>query len=159
MKISVLPCHQERWVCDRIRTDANMTLFNKLDSLHRNEQNHKTIEKLSTSTTINRNRKSTVEFSKRGFKPPVQVTKPPTRGRTQNKREKKSPNHNSENKGGWGGRGREITENQERLTALTLSAIFATHITTANLLLQKAETVNLFSTSLNLAVELRTPMS
>lgn len=45
------------------------------------------------------------------------------------------------------------------LTALTVSAILAAHITTANLLLQNAATVNLFSTSLNFAIEFKTPIS
>lgn len=45
------------------------------------------------------------------------------------------------------------------LTALTVCAIFDTTMITANRLLQNAATVSLFSMSLSLAVELRTPMS
>ena len=48
---------------------------------------------------------------------------------------------------------------KELRTALTVSAIFDMHITTANRLLQNAATVSLFSMSLSFAVELRTPMS
>jgi hypothetical protein len=53
----------------------------------------------------------------------------------------------------------EVLKWKESLTALTVSAILAAHITTANLLLQKLATVNLFSMSLSFACEFNTPMS
>jgi hypothetical protein len=46
-----------------------------------------------------------------------------------------------------------------QLTALTVSAILDMHMNTAMRLRQKAATVSLLSTSLNLAVEFKTPMS
>lgn len=47
----------------------------------------------------------------------------------------------------------------ERLTALTVSVIWAAHTTTARRRLQKAATVNLLSTSESFAVVLSTPKS
>ena len=48
---------------------------------------------------------------------------------------------------------------ERKRTALTVSAIFDMHMTTASLRLQNAATVSLFSMSLSFAVVFNTPMS